>query len=184
MSGSERFDLDKTLKQLKEKLGPSTAVPSPDWAAWDKKPTADKTAPQVQAAPEQVQGTGRADEATKQSVYKAVNDASKQANRNQASGLYMQAIESSNRSKDPSLQAISKVEYGLANLSWGYGEQGFKWILEAGSNNPSLYDMNKNQDFLQRLSRAGISEKAVRLLLKNGQENPLWYKRRDSRQAT
>jgi hypothetical protein len=125
--------------------------------------------------PEQMVGTGRADEATKQSVFKLVDQASKTSNRSVAGNQFMQAINISNNSHDATLQAISKVEYGLANLNWGFSEEGFKWILEAGSNNPSLYDSKQNQSFLNRLAQSGMPRTAVDLLMANGSQDPAWY---------
>jgi hypothetical protein len=125
--------------------------------------------------PEQMVGTNRADEATKQSVYQAVDQARRQSNRTVAAGQFMQAIAIANSSSDASLQAVSKVEYGLANLNWGFSEEGFKWLLEAGSNNPSLYDKNTNQAFLSRLAQAGMPRSAVDLLMNNGSQDPTWY---------
>lgn len=131
--------------------------------------------PTIMLRPEQVVGTGRADELTKQAVYQSIEQASKQGNRSVAAGQFMQAINTANATHDPTLQAISKVEFGLANLNWGFSEEGFKWILEAGSNNPSIYDSRSNQSFLQRLARAGMPRSAVDLLMNNGSQDPTWY---------
>lgn len=125
--------------------------------------------------PEQQLGTGRADEKTQQMVFQTVDQAKNQSYRSQSAKLFTQAIEAANQSRDPALQALSKVEYGLAHMSWGYSQEGFKWILEAGSNNPSIYDPNNNQTFLKRLSQVGMPQSAVELLLRKGVEDPTWY---------
>jgi len=133
------------------------------------------TQSQIQLSPEQMVGTGRADDKTKQEVIREVDDARKLGNRSTAAGEYMQAINTANSTHDASLQALAKVEYGLTNMSWGYTSQGFKWLCEAGSNNPSLYNPQGNQSFLQRLGQAGLPQAAVDLLLQNGKNDPNWY---------
>lgn len=152
-------------------IGPQAELPQQQMAA----PPRMEAPPSVQLRPEQMLSTNRADERTAQSVYYAIDQAQKQSNRTQAAGFYVQAIQWANNARDPALQAMSKVEYGLANMSWGFSQEGFKWILEAGSNNPTLYDPRMNQSFVKRLAQAGMPQAAVDLLIRNGQQDPTWY---------
>lgn len=190
------------LKQLKDKLGP--APEQPQWSIWGAQqqrpnqqgPVSDQPIqgrrmgdapagplPPVsvvpdavpQMRPEQMPGTERADDRTKNLVFQDINQAQSQTYRQQAGRLYLSAIERANQSKDPTLQAMSKVEYGLANMTWGFTQDGFKWILEAGSNNPSIYDNKTNQSFLKRLAQAGMPSGAVDMLLQKGAQDPFWY---------
>lgn len=188
MAEFEITDLKNTLNQLKDKL---TDGQKPQWGIWDKQPAPPPgTGPQqlaprtdavspppssVQLRPEQMPSFNHADERTIKSVNDLINQAQGQGNRTQAAGLYMQAIQWANNAGDPVLQAQSKVEYGLANMSWGFSQEGFKWILEAGSNNPTLYNPQSNQSFLKRLAQAGMPQSAVDLLMSNGQKDPGWY---------
>lgn len=199
MDGFDLGDAAKIVDQLKDKIGNPFAKPSSSdsqqWSIWANpngpavQPRSDASAPPVlprievpsapaqtiQLRPEQMVGTAQADQATKQSVYQTLDQARKQGNRTVAAGQFMQAITTANNSHDASLQAMSKVEYGLANMGWGYSGEGFKWILEAGSNNPSLYNPQSNSSFLQRLGQAGMPKSAVDLLVYNGQQDPNWY---------
>ncbi len=130
---------------------------------------------QVQLRPEQMLGTNHADDRTKQAVFSALSQAQNQSYRSQSARFYQQAVMLADRSQDGSLQAVAKVEYGLANMSWGHSQEGFRLILEAGSNNPTIYDSRTNQSFLERLSQVGMPQSAVDLLLRNGQQDPNWY---------
>ena len=156
--------------QVQQRTDLPPAVPTPAMPSFETPPQQ-----QIQLRPEQMVGTQQADQATKQQVYQAIDQAKRQNNRTTAAGQFMQAINISNNSHDASLQAMSKVEYGLANMNWGFSEEGFKWILEAGSNNPSLYNPQSNQSFLQRLGQAGLPQGAVDLLISSGQADPNWY---------
>lgn len=183
-------DVKNTLNQLKDRLAGQT----PQWGVWDKMPgppPRTEQAPQLaprsdaftpppsstQLRPEQMPSYNHADDRTSKSVYDLINQGQRQNNRTQAAGLYLQAIQWANDAKDPALQAVSKVEYGLANMNWGFSQEGFKWILEAGSNNPTLYNPQTNKSFIQRLAQAGMPQKAVDLLMANGQADPAWYAR-------
>lgn len=189
------------LKMLKDKLG-GTPQEQPQWSIWgpqqqqaprqgsdyqpiqgrrmgDAPPVQSQPAPVAPDAvpamrPEQMPGTERADDRTKNLVFQDINHAQSQSFRQQATRLYTSAIDRANQSKDPTLQAMAKVEYGLANMSWGFTQDGFKWILEAGSNNPSIYDTKSNQSFLKRLAQAGMPSGAVEMLMQKGQD-PFWY---------
>ena len=125
--------------------------------------------------PEQMPSAKHADDRTSKSLYELISQAQGQSNRSQSASLFMQAIRLANDAKDPALQAVSKVEYGLANLNWGFPQEGFRWILEAGSNNRTLYDPQMNQSFLNRLLQAGIPPKVVQMLVTKGKEDPAWY---------
>ena len=138
-------------------------------------PRPEQALPGPPLRPEQQLGTGRADERTSNLVYQTVDQAKNQSYRSQSAKLFTQAIDEANRVKDPALQALAKVEYGLAHMAWGYSQEGFKWILEAGSNNPSLYDPRENGSFLKRLSQVGMPQSAVEMLMTRGAQDPTWY---------
>lgn len=181
------IDIKNTLNQLKGKLAEQT----PQWGVWDRSsgppprtgpadilPRTDLGPPppsSAQLRPEQMPSFNHADDRTTKSVNDLLNQAQAQGNRTQAAGLYMQAIQWANNAGDPALQAVSKVEYGLANMNWGFTQEGFKWLLEAGSNNPTLYNPQTNQSFLKRLAQAGMPQSAVDLLMSNGQKDAAWY---------
>lgn len=189
----EGFDLNSVLDKVKDKvLAP--AQPEPRWSIWEQgqrpqapRPGAGPEMPQnfprpeinqiPQLRPEQMQGTKQADENTKKAVYQLISEAQRQSYRSESAKRYSHAVDIANNSQDASLQALAKVEYGLAHMSWGSAEQGFKWILEAGSNNPSIYDSRTNQSFLQRLAQVGMPQSAVDMLMKNGAQDPNWHYR-------
>lgn len=180
--GFDFSDVKTTLNQLTSQFAsPWSAFPERGQPGLPQQRIDTQFSPGIEQAqlpqmrPEQALSTNRADERTQKSVYDTVAQAQRQSNRTQAAGLYQQAIQWANNARDPALQAVAKVEYGLANMGWGFSEEGFKWLLEAGSNNPSIYDPRSNQSFLKRLSQVGMPTGAVEMLINNGVKDPYWY---------
>lgn len=110
-----------------------------------------------------------------QAIYQIIHQAKTSNNQSESIALYKQAVDYGSKLQNPSLQALTKVEFGLAHLNWGFPQQGFLLLLEAGSNNPSLYNSRMNQPYLDRLSQSGLPQSAVEMLIRNGQQDPNWY---------
>ncbi len=194
--GIDLRNANPLVQSLRDKLpsNPLDLLPKPQqqtqWGIWEKTPQAQQQNPaaqrpsevqmappqqQVTLRPEQMVGTNRADAGVQNNVNRFVEQAQRQGNRQTAASMYVNAIQTADASRDGTLQAYAKVEYGLANMNWGFSEEGFKWILEAGSNNPNIYNPQQNGQFLKRLQQAGLPQGAVDSLLKNGQNDPNWY---------
>lgn len=105
----------------------------------------------------------------------ALVQAQRQNDKQAAYNHYKQAVDLADSVRNPSLQSAARVELGLSCLNWGFSETGLKWIMEGGSKNPALYDNRQNQPFKTRLRQGGMPERAIDLLIQQGQKDPNWY---------
>ncbi|MBX9690581.1 MAG: hypothetical protein K2X27_27950, partial [Candidatus Obscuribacterales bacterium] len=100
--------------------------------------------PEQTSRPGQLEPPQRASQWMTEQFSRALRSAMQEQDRNQAFGIYKQALDLADRSRDPVLQGTARVEMGLAIISWGSVENGYQWLLDAGSKNPALYDSKIN----------------------------------------
>jgi hypothetical protein len=160
MGEADSAAIAKNVSSLKQEMNGRFNLPRPESKFSDQqknlKPFADEKKMQEEFAKSLLQARQEPD---KESAFK----------------LFQKAVDIADAAKSPRLQAVSRVELGLACMSWGFRETGFKWILEGASKNPELYDERKNAAFKERLTQAGVPPQALELLLRNGKENPNWW---------
>ncbi len=107
----------------------------------------------------------------------ALQQAQQQKEAKDSYQFYKQAISIADSTADPRLQSATRVELGLACLNWGFGETGFKWIMEGMAKNPDTFDNQKNQGLKDRVAQSGVPQLVLEEMISKGKQDPYWWEK-------
>lgn len=179
MGNPEPATLSDAVSRARQQMSgrfDNNTKPSPELRP-DQKPTPKpEITPRPETNPEKP-NTPPAENQLREQIALALMQAHQEKDRKAAYESFKKAIDLSDLSKNPMLQAASRVELGLACLNWGFSEQGFKWLLDAGSKCPDLYNESKNQPFRQRLEEFGLPKASRDMLFEKGKSDANWYQK-------
>ena len=166
MGPPETAAVNEAVSRLKLQMtGQFSNLPRPDQLP---NPT---TRPDAPVQPD----TRAVDQRTQESIAMALIQAQRTGDKESSYKLYKQAVDLADGSKNPLLQAATRTELGIACLNWGHKETGYKWIMEGASKNPDFFNDQKNQQFKERLTQAGVPAASINMMIENGKRDPIWH---------